>query len=81
MDDAILFQNKIFPLRHLESPLFGYMPVSTTELNELIMDPNGEYTSEEAIAIDEEIFFFVSEQEIMVSYNELIHLIHNEVCL
>jgi hypothetical protein len=81
MDDCILFQDKIFPSRHLESTILGNISVSTTELNELIMDSNGEYTSKEAVDADEEILFFVSAQEIMFVDNELIDLIQQELYL
>lgn len=77
--DKIEFQNKEYKVREIEIPEFGNVLISTNSLNELLLNESGSYISEEAIAVDERIFYFVEENEIEFSDEELINLIISEV--
>ena len=70
--ESIKFQNKEFEVRELKLFEFGDVFISTISLNELLINESGNYTSEEAISIDEKIFYFVDENEIELSEGELI---------
>ncbi|MDX2174274.1 MAG: hypothetical protein SFY56_14325 [Bacteroidota bacterium] len=76
---SIHFQNKDFKVRELDLPEFGSVLISTTSLSNLIVDENGNYLSDEAIAIDEQLFFFVEENEIDLDENELITIINSAI--
>jgi len=73
----IQFQNKEFPTRVLNLPEFGEVLISTTSLNDLLLRDD-DYTSDEASAIDEEIFYFVEEEQIKLSYDNIIKLLSTE---
>jgi hypothetical protein len=55
-------------------PEFGKVIISTTSLNQLLLN-QGAYVSDEAIFIDEQIFYFVEENEIGISEKKLSDLI------
>lgn len=71
----IEFKNQIFKVRELDMPEFGNVLISTTTLCDLLIDGNGNYLSEEAISVDEKLFFFVEENEINSDESELIETI------
>ena len=63
MLDFILFEENIYPVRYVvieghESELM----ISTEDLEAVIIDEDGGYTSPEARLIDEHIFFYVPER-------------------
>lgn len=77
--ETIQFQNKEFRVREIEFPEIGSVLISTKSLNELIMNENGGYVSDEAILIDESIFYFVEEEEMKFTNKELIKLIISNI--
>ena len=77
--DTIRFQNKEYKTRKIELPELGSVLISTTSLNDALMNSGSEYISEEAKKIDEEIYFFVEENEIELSDEKLIILLTLEV--
>ncbi len=77
--NTIEFQKNQFKIREVVLPLLGSVLISTTTLNQLLLNNNGSYTSDEAIYIDESIYYFVDELEIKLSDEKLISLIANEV--
>jgi hypothetical protein len=77
--DTINFQNKEFKVRELEFPEIGNVLISTNSLNESLLNEYGAYASEEAIVVDENIFYFVGNNEIELSDNELMNLIIEEI--
>lgn len=77
--ETIQFQNKEFRVREIEFPDMGFVLISTKSLNKLIMNENGGYVSDEASLIDESIFFFVEEEEIKSTNQELINLIISNI--
>ena len=79
MDCLIKFQNREFKAREIELSEIGTVLVSTNSLNELLLDKSGSYVSDEAILIDESIFYFVEESEIELSSNELTNLIISNI--
>lgn len=76
--DIINFQNKEFKVRELELPKEGNVLISTISLNESLIDESGRYVSNEAIAVDENIFYFVNDDEMKLSDKKLMNLITEE---
>ena len=61
----ITFQGYEYPTREIEIREFGDVTIATKSLSEaLIPSDLGHYVSDEARAIDEEIFFFVDDEDI-----------------
>ena len=77
--DEIIFQNKKFKLREIELPEIGNVLISTDTLNQVLLDKNLNYVSNEANAIDEHIYFFVDDKEIELPDTELLNLLIKEV--
>lgn len=69
----IIFQNIEYPIRQVNLPKFGKVSVSIDALNEKVINKNNGYVSKEAAYIDEQIFFFISEDYIYKSKTELQH--------
>ena len=76
--ETIKFEDKDFPSVIINLP-FGKRRISTIQLNELLMNFDGNYVSEEAKNIDEQIFYFVKEEALYLNENELINLILSEI--
>jgi len=74
----IRFQNKKFPLREIEINGIGTVYLSTVSLNENLLDNKGKYVSDEAIKVDEGIFYFVSDEEISLSDKKLKRIVSLE---
>ena len=77
--DTINFQNKEFKIRQLELPEIGNVLISTNSLNESLLNESGGYVSDEALVVDENIFYFVNDNEIKLSNKELMNLIKEEI--
>lgn len=73
--DTINFQNKEFKVREIELPDLGYVFISTTSLNEALMNKGNDYVSKEAQNIDEKIYFFVEENQIEFTEEDLVKLV------
>ncbi|MBC7721596.1 MAG: hypothetical protein H7068_06190 [Pedobacter sp.] len=69
---TIEFQNKEFKVREIELSKFGNVLISTNSLNELLLNDYVGYTSGEAKIVGEKIFYFVENNEIELSEEELI---------
>lgn len=68
--DYIVFDKEYYPVRELW--INGYkkiVKISSEELNDVLLDSAGNYKSNEARMIDEQIFFFVPESMI-VNYGD-----------
>jgi hypothetical protein len=77
--DTINFQNKEFKVREVELPEIGNVLISTNSLNELLLNNDGGYVSDEAITADENIFYFIDDSEMELTDDELINLITKEL--
>lgn len=77
--DAVKFQNIKYKLREIGLPEVGNVFISTTNLNNALMNNGSNYVSDEAKKIDEEIYFFVEENEIELNEVHLIELICSQV--
>ncbi len=75
----ITFQNTIYKIREIELAEFGNVLISTEALNVKLLNENGSYVSEEAIRIDEQIFYFVEEDEIELLDTELKEVLINQI--
>lgn len=80
VNSYINFKGSHYPVRgiHIGDEL-GLVLISTTQLNDLILDPNGNFTSDEARSIDESIFCYVSRTQLNYSDENLRNLIFREV--
>lgn len=68
-----------FKVREIDLPEFGNVLISTNSLNELLFNEEGSYISDEAVEVDEQIFYFVEENEIELPEEELVTLIIEQV--
>lgn len=57
-----------------------FVTISTESLNSVLLDDNSNYTSVEAQFIDERIFFFVSDEEILLDEGLLESVLERELC-
>lgn len=73
--DIINFQNKEFKVREIELPDLGNVFISTANLNDALMNNGSDYISKEAQNIDEQIYFFVEENEIELTEKDLVKLV------
>lgn len=73
--DLINFQNREFKVREIELPDLGYVFISTVNLNDALMNNGSDYVSKEAQNIDEQIYFFVEQNEIELSEKDLVKLV------
>ncbi len=76
--ETIEFQNREFKVREISLPEFGDVLISTDSLNQLLLK-DGSYVSDEAIKIDEQIFYFVNENEIELSEKRLKKLVSKQL--
>ena len=77
--DTLKFQNIEYQIREIEMPEIGNILISTTSLNNVIMNNGHVYISEEAKNIDDEIYFYVEDNEIELQDIELISLIKLQI--
>ncbi len=77
--DYVKFKDVEYIIREIELPELGIVLVSTNDLNNALMDNGCDYISEEAKNIDEEIFYFVEKNEILLKDEELINIISREI--
>ena len=57
--DAVIFDNRQYPMRQVEIENVGLRFIASTDLNKQLVTAEGSYTSEEAKTVDEHIYFFV----------------------
>lgn len=74
----ITFQNINFKTRSILLPEFGDVLISTSSLNEKLLNGSS-YVSKEALKVDEQIFYFVEENEISLPNQKLTEIILNQV--
>lgn len=72
---TLKFQNTEYKIRKIETPELGNVLISTISLNTSLLNNGSAYVSKEAQQIDEEIYFFVEDNEMELQDTELINLI------
>ena len=77
--NTLKFQKIDFKIREIEMPDLDNVIISTIGLNNTLMNNRGEYVSEEAKNIDEEIYFFVEEDEIELDEEDLMKIVISQV--
>jgi hypothetical protein len=77
--NTLKFQNTDFKTREIELPDLGNVLISTSSLNNALMNNGSDYVSEEAKNIDEEIYFFVEDDEIELNEEDLIKIVSSQV--
>lgn len=75
----ISFQGKMYPTRTVESASFGIVEVGTRVLGDALLIAILGDCSAEAIAIDEQIFFYVDDEVIQYSDELLVTYLESEV--
>lgn len=68
-----------YPTRYISICNLGEVLISTTALNNALIDFNGAYHSPEATQIDERIFYFIEPNDIFLDENKLSYIIENEL--
>ena len=68
--DKIKFKELTYPLKNV-SFSFGDRLISTVKLNHNLLSEAGDYVSEKARIIDEQIFYFVEEEDLNLSEKEI----------
>jgi len=76
--ELIKYKGEKYPTVIINFP-FGERKISTTKLNDSLMNNDGSYVSEEARFIDEQIFYFVEEEDIYLQKKELAKMILSEI--
>lgn len=77
--NTIEYKNNKYKVREIELPEVGNVLISTIYLNQSLLNLNNDYASEEAISIDESIYYFVDEKEIEFSDEELRKILITEI--
>lgn len=75
----ITYQNTVYKTRNILLSEFGDVLISTNSLNERLLNKKGGYISNEALMIDEQVFYFVEDNEIDLPISKLTKLILNQV--
>ena len=73
------FNNTNYPIREINLPEYGNVMIATTSLNDVLMDNKGSYVSYQAEQIDEQIYFFVEDEKIVLEENEIVKVLLAEV--
>ena len=76
--ETIKFNEKKYPALLLNFP-FGERMISVAKLNDSLMNEDGSYVSENARLVDEDIFYFVDEEDLNLNKDELVQLILSEI--
>ena len=76
--ETIKFNQREYPTLLLNFP-FGERRVSVAKLNDNLMNEDGSYVSENARLVDEDIFYFVDEEDLNLNKDELVELILSEI--
>lgn len=67
----IEFENRKFKIRDVNVRNEGLKAISLLELNKALFQENGDYKSDKARSIDEQIYFFVDEEVLNLNDNLL----------
>jgi hypothetical protein len=78
IDDYFLLNGNYYPIRIITLKNNECVVISTTDLNDSLFDENGQYISDCAKLIDEQIFFFVDKSEITLPENILSEFVFQE---
>ena len=76
--ETVKFNEKEYPTLLLHFP-FGERKISVSKLNDNLMNEDGSYVSENARLVDEDIFYFVDEEDLKLNKDELVQLILSEI--
>ncbi|MDC9714502.1 MAG: hypothetical protein PSN36_01570 [Gammaproteobacteria bacterium] len=71
MIEVIKFQSIEYVIRNIDF-VFGSRTIGIKKLNSVLMNENGGYVSDEARAIDENIFYFVEERHLFLNEKSLV---------
>lgn len=80
MSGDIIFNDKVFPFRNVFLDNIDLMiTVSTIDLNALLFNNKGEYISENARYIDEQIYFFVDKEQLALPEDQLVQYLKKNI--
>lgn len=77
---TIEFEKRKYRIRQIEIKDQGVIKIASTELNDKLLYENGYYKSDEAIFVDEQIYFFVKPSILNLNDLDLIEHI-NKYCV
>ena len=73
--NTINFNGKAYFTREINLPNYGKVLISISELNSLLINDKGSYASAEAKEIDQQIYYFVEPEELLLPEEKLIRLV------
>lgn len=80
MIGEIIYNNKAFPFRNIFlEELDSIVTISTSELNSILINDKGEYNSESAKFIDEQIYFFVDKEQMDLPEEQFVILLKKTI--
>jgi hypothetical protein len=77
--ELISYAGTDYPTRYVIINTLGEVLISTTQLNDALVDANGAYCSQDAALLDERICYFVEPDDIFLEESKLSHLLENEL--
>lgn len=77
--ETISYLGNEYPGRYVYVPTFGNILISTSELNDALINSDGAYASEEASIVDQQICFFVDTNDLQLEENKLRQLLIYEL--
>ena len=77
--EIISYSDVHYPVRQVNIGMLGDILISTTLLNDALVDSNGAYVTEDAVHVDETICYFVHPDEIYLEESELRKLLEHEL--
>lgn len=73
--NSITFNGKAYPVREITLPNYGNVLIGITELNSLLINDKGGYASAEAKEIDQQIYYFVEPEELLLPQEKLVRVV------
>jgi len=77
--DIISYSEVEYPVRQVNIRIYGDILISTTLLNDALVNSSGAYVTEDAVRVDEAICYFVQPNEIYLEESELRNLLEHEL--
>ena len=77
--NSVTFNGKEYPVRDINVRTFGQRTIAGESLEEALINNKDRYVSEEAKAIDEQIFFFVEDKWLNCGDEQLAAHVEREV--
>lgn len=73
--NTITFNGKAYPTKEINLPNYGNVLISISELNSLLINDKGGYASAQAKEIDQQIYYYVEPEELLLPEEKLVRLV------